>query len=132
MLNPSLRGGGLEQVNDRSIVLRLTAGTFSALLTGDIGPAGAAGLLASGADLPSTVLKVPHHGSRTGLGEALLDAVSPEVAILSVGQGNRFGHPAPETLALLLQHGARVYRTDVNGTVEVVVTETGYAVRSER
>jgi competence protein ComEC len=66
------------------------------------------------------VLKVPHHGSKTGMTKEWLSRVSPEAAIISSGQGNRYGHPTKEALEMLDTVGARIYRTDQLGTVEVV------------
>ena len=60
-----------------------------------------------------------HHGSATSTTQALLDAVKPEYAIISVGEGNLYGHPAQETLERLEAAGAEVYRTDWNGTIEI-------------
>jgi competence protein ComEC len=74
-------------------------------------------LVRSGAYLRSTVLKVPHHGSKTSSSPPFLDAVRPQVAVISVGQGNRFGHPSEEVLERL--EGTLVFRTDRNGTVSI-------------
>lgn len=66
------------------------------------------------------VAKVPHHGSKTGLEEAWWEAARPELAIISVGKNNRYGHPAEETLKLLRDEETKILRTDVDGEVEVV------------
>jgi competence protein ComEC len=63
------------------------------------------------------VLKSGHHGSRTSSSRALLDAIDAEIAVVSVGAGNRYGHPAAQTLAALAAHGCRVLRTDQGGAV---------------
>ncbi len=77
-------------------------------------------LLARGrAALRAAVLKVAHHGSRSATGRELLAAVGPSVAIVSAGAGNGYGHPHPATLRRLERAGARVYRTDRDGTVLV-------------
>ena len=70
-----------------------------------------------GADLRADVLKVGHHGSRTSSSVPFLDAVSPSIAVISAGQGNRYGHPHAEAFSRL--RGVRVYRTDRDGNVEV-------------
>ncbi len=75
---------------------------------------------------------MPHHGSATGLSAALLAAVHPSVAVISVGQGNPYGHPAPSTIALLAAAGVPTYRTDRQGTVEVLTDGRQVWVRSER
>ncbi|MFQ6057995.1 MAG: DNA internalization-related competence protein ComEC/Rec2 [Anaerolineae bacterium] len=116
--------------NDTSIVLRLTWGEVSVLLTGDI-EAGAEGrLVASGAPLRSTVLKVSHHGSGNATTHRFVEAVDPQVAVIQVGADNRFGHPAPEVLERLV--GTRVFRTDRHGTIEVVTDGVRCWVRTER
>ncbi|HZI66341.1 MAG TPA: DNA internalization-related competence protein ComEC/Rec2 [Thermoanaerobaculia bacterium] len=111
-----LHSGGARRkrdpVNNQSVVLRFERDGRSALLTGDVGSAteGAltAGRRASAADL----LKVAHHGSRTSTSADFVEAVAPRVALLSCGRENRFGHPAPETLATLQGAGVAVLRTD--------------------
>ena len=77
---------------------------------------GEARLLAEYGDgLRANLLKVGHHGSATGTGRAWLQKVQPELAVISVGAGNSFGHPEPVVLSRLDEAGARVYRTDQRG-----------------
>jgi beta-lactamase superfamily II metal-dependent hydrolase len=97
------------------------------LLTADIEAPAEERLLASGADLRATVLKVGHHGSRTSTTPRFLAAVAPWAAVISVGAGNDYGHPAPETLARLAPRPT--WRTDQSGTVEVVSDGVGVWVR---
>jgi competence protein ComEC len=108
--------------NNNSIVTRLVVGQVSFLLPGDIEEAAEDVLVASGQQLASTVLKVPHHGGDTSSGMAFLNAVNPELVIISVGADNRFGHPSPQVVKRLeeLVGGEHVLRTDEDGTVEVV------------
>ncbi|MGH2467179.1 MAG: ComEC/Rec2 family competence protein, partial [Candidatus Limnocylindrales bacterium] len=107
-------------INDASIVIDLRFGARRVLLTGDAEDDVDPQLLADGlGTAPVDVLKVAHHGSRTATSAALLAALRPAVAIISVGAHNLYGHPAPETLARLEAVGARTYRTDRDGTVEV-------------
>ena len=101
--------------NNNSLVLKLTWGGISFLLTGDIEAAGEATLLDERVDLRATVLKVAHHGSAYSTSQALLDAVRPVVSVISVGADNDFGHPAPSTLERL--DDTIVYRTDQQGDV---------------
>lgn len=120
---------GVEvEPNEYSVVLKLVAGNVSVLLAGDGGEQAQQEMLASGRDLASTILKVPHHGGRGALDADFLAAVEPQVAIISVGAYNRFGHPAEETLRQL--EGVKVYRTDMQGTVEVGIEPRGYWVRT--
>jgi competence protein ComEC len=103
--------------NENSVVVRVTYGAFDALLTGDAGMPVESLLV--GTVTQVEVLKVGHHGSAGASGGDWLDAVAPRVAVISVGRGNRYGHPAPETLARLERRGVDVYRTDRSGTVTV-------------
>lgn len=117
-------------INESSVVLRLISGEASFLLTGDIGTVAEALLLSKGVSLDSTVLKVPHHGSKTGLIPEFLSSVDPKVAIISVGADNRFNHPNPETLEKL--KGIIVFRTDEAGTIEITVDSGRIWVKEER
>lgn len=103
--------------NDAAHVLRIDFGLASILLASDIERAGEQALLASGAPLGASVLKVPHHGSRTSSTSALLAAVRPSIAVVSVGRRNPYGHPDPGVLARLAAAGADIYRTDHDGAV---------------
>jgi competence protein ComEC len=112
--------------NDISAVIHVRFGAFAALLTGDA-PAWVEERLAArhGDALSSGVLKAGHHGSRTSTGEALLDAVRPELVVVSAGARNRHGHPHPEVTSRLLARGIAVARTDRDGTVTVRVEPGG-------
>lgn len=108
------------ELNDTGLVMRLNADSLRALLAADIGANVEEYLVRRGVDLRADVLKVGHHGSKYSSGDAFLSAVSPKVAVIGVGAGNRYGHPAPETLKRLSSStDARVFRTDRNGTVTV-------------
>jgi competence protein ComEC len=103
--------------NNDSLVLRITYGSRSFLLTGDMERSIESKLLASGANLHADVLKVGHHGSRTSTSERFLEAVSPSVALISAGYENSFGHPHPDVLGRLSARHAAVLRTDLDGLV---------------
>ncbi|MEV6713877.1 DNA internalization-related competence protein ComEC/Rec2 [Lentzea sp. NPDC051208] len=105
-------------VNDYSLVLRAHTRAGRVLLTGDVELAGQAALLGE-RDLSAEVLKVPHHGSRYSL-PAFLEAVRPRVALVSVGAGNRYGHPSPHVIDVLRTEGALVLRTDKDGDLAVL------------
>jgi len=111
--------GSHSDVNANSVVARLTYGQFSVLFAGDAEAPTEAWLLESGAPLRSLVLKVAHHGSRYASAGRFLRMVEPRIAVISVGAGNRYHHPAPGTLDRLARAGARVYRTDLDGDVEI-------------
>ena len=121
-----LRLGGLEievlAPGDRSgeyvcLVLRVSSGGVSLLFTGDATDAALADLLLDPGALRSTIYVPPHHGAATAHADALVGAVRPRLALLSVGASNRYGHPTPQTLSALA--GVATYRTDRHGTVEV-------------
>ncbi|MDR7402074.1 MAG: DNA internalization-related competence protein ComEC/Rec2 [Armatimonadota bacterium] len=112
--------GTASDVNANSVVLRVRYGALSVLLTGDIDALTEADLVRQGRDLRSAVLKAAHHGSATSSSPEFLRAVSPRVAVISVGPRNPFGHPHPAAVDALLAQGAAVYRTDRHGAVTVV------------
>lgn len=66
------------------------------------------------------ILKVPHHGSATGMSDYFLTTISPQFAVISVGANNRYGHPAPQALNLLKSHNIKYFRTDKDGSVEII------------
>jgi competence protein ComEC len=109
--------------NAMSVVLRLTFGDFDALLTGDAYK-DVERALVPGLE-PIEVLKVGHHGSDTSTDSLLLVRTRPEVALISVGGSNRYGHPAPEVLGRLERSGVEVRRTDLEGTLSVVARPDG-------
>ena len=110
----------LSSLNDTSIILKVTFGQVSFLLTGDAEEAAEKELLERGYNLRSTVLKVAHHGSETGSTSAFIGAVRPEVAVITVGENNSYGHPEAKVLELLQEYGVAIYRTDRHGTVVVI------------
>jgi competence protein ComEC len=119
-------------INNGSVVLRLEMRGFSALLTGDAEAPVEGALVSRGLLSPVDVLKVGHHGSTSSTTPALLDATGPSVAIISSGEGNEYGHPAPETLsALESRPGTVVFRTDLQGDVEVVTDGSTLRVRTD-
>jgi competence protein ComEC len=118
---PMPRRGGREDPgeNNRSVVLKLTYGTVSLLFTGDIEQEAEAFLLQTGHNLRATILKVPHHGSRTSSSQAFMQAVAPRVAVLSVQRESRFGHPHPKVVDRYKALGVHVFRTDEHGAITV-------------
>jgi competence protein ComEC len=105
--------------NDDSIVLEVRYGDVAMLLTGDIGADVERSVAPLLSPSPIRILKVAHHGSRTSTSQALLDAWKPQIALISCGRGNRFGHPAPDVLRRLEAAGVRIYRTDRDGQITV-------------
>ncbi|MDD5720871.1 MAG: ComEC/Rec2 family competence protein [Candidatus Pacebacteria bacterium] len=107
--------------NDGSVVARLSYGNTSIMLTGDAGTKTEQIILSENSQmrLKSTILKVGHHGSRTSSSPSYVKAVSPEYALISDGKDNNYGHPHPETLETLTKFGAKIFRTDLLGTIIV-------------
>lgn len=119
----------LADANDASVVLLLKQDRFSALLMGDAGHEVEAHLLRKGIGSVS-LLKVGHHGSRGSSSEEFLHAVRPQFAIVSVAADNRFGLPAPETVAGITRCGAQLYRTDQNGSIQVISDGNNFSISS--
>jgi len=133
VLNPVSATSG-QTANNGALVLRVTYGDISFLLTADVEAATESLLAASQAGIQSTVLKVAHHGSKTSSTAGFLDAVDPAVALISVGGINSFGHPSPEVVGRLLLQTVRenLYRTDEDGEVEFITDGRDLWVNTER
>lgn len=113
-------GENFSDTNSASIVAKLVFGENSFLLTGDLPSEEESKLMDSGVDLSAQVLKVAHHGSKYSTSAEFLAKARPVDAVVSVGQKNRYGHPAPEVLERLRKTGARILRTDEMGDVEYI------------
>ncbi|NLG89893.1 MAG: MBL fold metallo-hydrolase [Clostridiaceae bacterium] len=136
VLHPSDPVDRYANENNASIVIRLEYGDVSFLFTGDVEALGESEMLSelgnSASELLDVdILKVAHHGSRTSSSEAFLSVVTPEVAVISVGEGNRYGLPDEEALHALAEVGAEVYRTDHHGTVVIWTDGSQYSVTTE-
>ncbi len=114
------------------LVARLRWEDASFLFTGDLEADDLLRLSKAGWPLACTALKVPHHGSSQALNDALLAAIQPRLAVISVGAENRYGHPAPGTLACLEAAGVRTLRTDEVGTTEVTTDGKGFVLQTEK
>ena len=126
--------GPLKQyndTNDTSLVLRIDYGSTSFLLTGDMESDAERDLVESGANLKADVLQVGHHGSSTSSSYIFMNAVLPEMGVISCGVNNKYGHPHEETLSILRDAGVDVYRTDLLGTITIGSDGANYTVSSE-
>jgi len=112
-------GWPLARPNDASLTLGLRFGDVSFLLAGDVEARAEAAMLAAGRLDATTVVKVPHHGSRTSSTRGLVGSTAAAIAVVSVGADNRYGHPAPEVEARWRAAGACVLRTDRCGAITV-------------
>src|SRR3989344_347998 len=121
-----------KDLNVSSIIVRISygppAGGFCAYLTGDIPKE----ILETVADKQCQILKVTHHGSKTGTNEQLLAKIKPKIAVIQVGKNNRFGHPHKEVLDLLASRNIKVLRNDLSGTIEVDVGREGIRVKTQK
>jgi competence protein ComEC len=126
-LNPS-------ETNEGGIVGQLSYRGYDFLLTADVGSATEAQLMRSVKPdyLKSEVLKVGHHGSKYSSSDDFLNIVEPTVAAISDGKDNKYGHPAPQTLDKLKALGAKIFRTDQNGTIHFVVGDSGLSAKGSR
>ena len=100
------------------------------LLTGDAESAAIEGVASRVGDID--FLKVAHHGSKGGLTDEQLMGLSPEIALISVGADNKYGHPSIETVRMLENHGSRIYRTDMQGVIAIGFSDMGMHVTTER
>ncbi|MDO8668520.1 MAG: ComEC/Rec2 family competence protein [bacterium] len=117
--NQSLLNKTLSDLNDSSIVIKLVHGQSKFLLTGDAGLAVEKFLLANNSDLDVDVLKVGHHGSEYSTSQEFLDKVKPQLAVISVGKDNDYGHPNLRIIKRLERAGSRILRTDEAGTIRI-------------
>ncbi|HEX7455964.1 MAG TPA: MBL fold metallo-hydrolase [Candidatus Nanoarchaeia archaeon] len=107
----------VSDINAYSVVVLVSYGNFDALLTGDADKQVQPYTSDSG---HVEVFKVPHHGSKNSVDLNYLQTISPDVSVISVGSKNSYGHPSPGVVNLLENLGSKVYRTDKNGTTEIV------------
>lgn len=109
----------LLDLNDASLLVRLTFKNRSFLFTGDLTEAGERMWITAGANLKSELLKLGHHGSGTSTGEEFLAAVNPKIAVVTAGENNKYGFPDDEVLERLKRAGIKIYRTDKDGAVTI-------------
>lgn len=112
-----------EDINNMSAVTKLTYGENSFIFTGDAEAEEEREIIENGADLGCDVLKVGHHGSYTSSCEEWLDAVNPEICVISCGEDNEYGHPHDKVVDRLYEYTDKIYRTDVCGNI--VITSDG-------
>jgi competence protein ComEC len=138
-LNPALRVLVLsppekrfgDDLNTNSIVLRISYGTIDVLFTGDAGSEAEDSLVKSGYPLDAEIVKIGHHGSMYSTSKMFLSRVHPDIAIISVGSDNPYGHPHWQTLDTLTAAGVDLYRTDRDGTVRVQSDGISYSVKTD-
>lgn len=115
-----------DDLNNYSIVLKVTYGNTSFLLEGDAQSLSESQMISKGFDLKADILKIGHHGSSSSTSDPFLNAVNPKYAAISVGAGNSYGHPTEQTMNRLQGKGISVYRTDECGTI--IATSDGSSI----
>lgn len=117
-----------ENPNDLSLAVRIEYGENAVLLSADIEAEAETYMLESGVSLKADILKVAHHGGNTSTTEAFVRAVSPKIAVISVGKGNTHNHPHMEPLRTLKKYNATIYRTDQSGTIVATGDGTAWSI----
>ncbi len=125
-----------DDQHDATVVTKLSYHRFCAILTGDINTGHEESIIEVAKQLDISlncpVLKIAHHGSASGTGQAFLDIVQPQLALISVGAKNRYGHPAPSLLNRLEENRIQTYRTDQNGTITVTTDGATFWTKTEK
>lgn len=121
---------GSTEKNDNSVILVVDYKELEVLLTGDAEEHVGDFYQEFAGDVD--ILKVPHHGSADGVDEDYLQAVAPEVAVLSNGAKNRYGHPALSTLQILRENNIKTYRTDRQGNIVITSDGNSYSIAAEK
>lgn len=121
-----------KEENDNSVVMYITAGATSFLMTGDAEKAVEKDIIANYPDLRATIIKVGHHGSKTSSHKDFISMLGCETAVISVGEDNRYNHPSDETLVTLTDNNIEYYRTDLEGTVTVECFADNYKISTKR
>ena len=125
-------GTGYDDLNNYSVVIRLTYHSRTFLFTGDASKISEAEMLKKGYDLKSDVLKVGHHGSATASTEAFLKSVGPQLAVISVGKGNVYGLPEASTIKRINKMNIKLLRTDESGTIVISSNGTTLNYQTEK
>ena len=123
-----------NKINNNAIVMKLNYNNFSCLFTGDIEKVAEdkiVNLYKDKSVLESDILKVAHHGSKTSTTEEFLKLVNPKISLIGVGKNNLFGHPSSEVIERLEKSNVKIYRTDMNGEINIIINKRGkYKIRS--
>lgn len=113
-----------DNMNDNSIVAKFEAYNFSILFTGDASEKIEKELIKEKINLKSDILKVSHHGSKTGTSEEFLKSVKPKIALIGVGENNKFGHPTKDIIKRLTENKIKIYRTDTDGEIRIKIKKS--------
>ena len=124
----SLEGESVKDANNTSIVAKLDFGENSFLFTGDVYESTEKKLAERGVAINSNVLKVAHHGSKTSTCEEFVVKVLPEIAVISAGLDNSYGHPHEQTLDTLQKYDITIFRTDLQGDIKIISDGKNYGI----
>lgn len=127
ILHPNVLTG---DTNADSISMFVSYGEIDFLFTGDAGKKQEMEIVNSGVNIDAEILSLGHHGSDTSSAPAFIDAVNPEVAIYSAGEGNSYGHPHASVVSLIREKGIELYGTDQNGTIIVRTDGESYRIET--
>jgi beta-lactamase superfamily II metal-dependent hydrolase len=130
VLNPLLPPTG--NLNEDSVVLKISYMDLNILLLGDLGNLGEKRLLKSGAGLTGQIIKVGHHGDRNVLSSGFINAIKPEIAVISLGKINKYAQPDTGTLNILSKSGVKIYRTDQAGHIIFRTDGRTYSIHTEK
>jgi competence protein ComEC len=119
-------------LNQNSLVLRVTYGAVSILLMGDADTLAEKSLISSGSEIKSDILKVGHHGGSSASSTNFLSSVMPSVSIIEVGKANYYGYPTSKTLSALRGIGSKIYRTDTSGNIIMTTDGLNYSLITQK
>lgn len=125
----NLEGQESKNSNNTSIIIKLISGKNTFLFTGDVYKLIEKQLIERNIEIDSDVLKIGHHGSKTSSSEEFLEKVSPEIAVISAGKDNQYGHPHQEALERLENYGIRTLRTDEEGDIKIISDGINYKIK---
>lgn len=118
-----------DNLNNNSVVIMMVCGNDKILLTGDCSKDEEMDIIKSGADISADILKVGHHGSSTSNCNEFISAINPDIAVISCGKNNSYGHPHTETMDILEKYNTDIYRTDEMGTVIACCSGNGITMK---
>ena len=124
-----------NKLNNNSIVCKLHYKKFSMLFTGDIEKIAEDKLIEiykSTDILKSTVLKIAHHGSKTSSTNQFIELINPKIALIGVGENNKFGHPDNQVIKRLKENNVKIYRTDKDGEINIIVDKKGNIIEIKK
>lgn len=130
ILSPGKKLLSGKDTNDSSLVIRFENKNISALFTGDIGK-NAENYIFQKYDLKSDILKIPHHGSKYSSADEFIKEVNPKISVIEVGK-NSYGHPTPIVISRLKEINSQIFRTDLSGTIKIVLEASKLNIFSQR